>query len=90
MKHINVYGPRASGKTRNAQALAAHYQCTRVIDASHLGPGELSREIFRCGGVRSLILTLDPIPGMQSIRISDALDQIDAEVSEKPYKGHRG
>lgn len=29
---VVIHGPQGCGKTRNAQALAAHFGCTRIID----------------------------------------------------------
>ena len=34
---IVVYGPPASGKTRNAEYLKAKYGCKRIVDEHHLG-----------------------------------------------------
>lgn len=37
MSIIYVYGPAASGKTRNAPWIAAHYNCLRILDEWHVG-----------------------------------------------------
>lgn len=29
---VLIHGPQACGKTRNAQALAAHFGCSKVVD----------------------------------------------------------
>ena len=29
---VVIYGPQGCGKTRNAQALAAHFGCSRIVD----------------------------------------------------------
>lgn len=31
-KAVIIYGPPASGKTRNAKALAAHFGCSQIVD----------------------------------------------------------
>ena len=46
MMTVVVHGPRACGKTRNAQAIAAHFRCRAIVDdfdrsIHHLTPGAL-------------------------------------------------
>lgn len=42
---ILIHGPKACGKTRNAQALAAHFGCSRIVDdwngRDRVAPGAL-------------------------------------------------
>ena len=72
MNHVNVYGPQASGKTRNAEKLRKKYNCVWVVDEDLLTPTGLD-ETFRIQG-RLLYLTIEPIPGMTSIPIEEALN----------------
>ena len=71
MKHINIYGPAASGKTRNADALAKKYGCVRIVDEGKLPPNER----LTAGRQRTLLLSRKPIraQNITNISIEEAL-----------------
>ena len=73
MSHVNVYGPQASGKTRNAEKLRQKYDCVGVVDEGALTPAALSEALRIQGRRRLLYLTQEPIPGMTNIPIERAL-----------------
>lgn len=76
-QHINVYGPMASGKTRNAEALRQHFKCEEIIDEGKLSNGE--HIVVRDNKKRTLVLTIDPIkhPRFKNVRIDVALAEIE-------------
>ncbi len=68
---VNIYGPRQSGKTFNAQWLKEYYGCRRVVEWDS-GPIRLQDG--------DLVLSLEPldaeplkIDGLHQIKIADAL-----------------
>jgi hypothetical protein len=82
-----IYGPPASGKTRNAAALAKHYGRATIIDTWEQ---DGRRNEVRDG---DLVLTNAPVavieaafPKADLISIEDALEAIGATA---PVKGHR-
>lgn len=72
---VNVYGPKASGKTRNKDRLQAHYRCKSVIDGGNHPFGEPFH--FKGAGPH-LLLTETPVRahGVRNIPISVALSSI--------------
>lgn len=74
-KHINVYGPMASGKTRYAERLRQHFKCKSIIDTGKIPVGEL---IELRGPGPHLVLTIEPIRayGFRNVQISNALAQL--------------
>lgn len=71
MDHINVHGPRASGKTRSAQALARHFGCRDILDVA----GRVDETVrLSKGDPRTLVLTHDPVrlPGVRNVHIDEA------------------
>lgn len=77
-QHVNVYGPMASGKTRNAEALRKHFKCDHVVDEGvrMLDPGPT---IQRSNKGRFLVLTQEPVqhPRFKNVRIDVALAEIE-------------
>lgn len=46
MSHtVVIHGPQGSGKTRSAQALAAHFNCSRIVDDWN-GLGRVERGVL--------------------------------------------
>jgi hypothetical protein len=74
-QHINAYGPMASGKTRNAEALREHYGCKTIVDEGKVPPGEV---LAARGPGPHLFLTIQPIqsPGFRTVYIEVALAEI--------------
>ena len=73
MKHINVYGPAASGKTRNAPELKRKYGCVAVVDEGmHPANASLLGLASRHNG-RVLILSQQPVRGTHQVSITEAL-----------------
>ena len=74
-QHVNVYGPQASGKTRNGEALREHYGCTTIVDEGKVAPGEV---LAARGRGPHLFLTINPIrsPGFHNVHIDVALAEI--------------
>ena len=74
MQHVNVYGPAASGKTRNSHAIARKYECQYIIDEGHFPPGATLTPAPNYRR-RALILTREPIigRGLRVIKIEEAL-----------------
>jgi len=70
--HVNVYGPAACGKTRNAERLRKKFGCAQIIDEGKLPPGRI--DIPRKGG-KALILTQQPIRanGVSTIPFAEAI-----------------
>ena len=70
---IIVYGPQASGKTRNAQALKEHFGCSAIVDdwdhTKHTTPGALHLTNFDLHGYQA-------IKGIKLIPISEALSAL--------------
>ena len=73
MKHINVYGPQASGKTRNAKKLQVKYQCGHVVDEGREWPNEDLLAVANAIGERTLILSIEKVRGTTQIPIDVAL-----------------
>ena len=74
MKHINVYGPAASGKTRNAEALKRKYGCVQVVDEGKYPANASLVGLARAAGNgRVLVLSQEPVRGMEQIHITEAL-----------------
>lgn len=76
MNHATIiYGPQGCGKTVNAQALAAHYGKTRVIDYD-------GRTAPRSYDPDTLVLTNVPLPG--AIHFDDAMRAADLASRSSP------
>lgn len=60
-KHLNIYGPMASGKTRNAKEFAALFGCRKIVEADdfHNNLGELNTMMD--GGAKILVLSIEPV-----------------------------
>jgi uridine kinase len=46
---VVIYGPPASGKTTNGEALRLHYRCWRVLDDYRIGDNEVVHQRFGSG-----------------------------------------
>lgn len=79
-KHLNIYGPKASGKTRNAQAFAKLFGCKNVVEADF--PTDLGKlNAVLDDSAKTLILSIDPVfhPSDHRIKampIKDALKRL--------------
>lgn len=71
MKHVNVYGPKASGKTRNAEMLRKKYGCDAVIESDDTR----DKTVSAGDGKRYLLLSIWPVthPDATNIPIKEAL-----------------
>jgi hypothetical protein len=69
-KHLNIYGPQASGKTRNADAFAKLFGCRKIVEADdfHRDQGRLSAALD--GSAKTLFLSIEPVcaPGDHRVR----------------------
>lgn len=78
-KHLNIYGPKASGKTSNAQAFAKTFGCRKIVEADDLYPGALDAALDNPD--KTLFLSIDPVcaPGdhrVTAMKINHALRAI--------------
>lgn len=63
---VVVYGPRGSGKSTHAKALAQHFGKSRIVDAFESdSPGQIVKS-------DTLVLAYSPVDGVKSVHILDA------------------
>lgn len=83
---IVIYGPPATGKTRHAEELRQHYQCTRIIDLegdwlkTTPKPDDL---ILFTGTQQQIEAHVHHFPGARYVPIWDALQEIGQHDTSK-------
>lgn len=80
-KHLNIYGPKASGKTRNAQAFAKLFGCRRIVEFEPHLISSASLAEYLDDSAKTLFLSIDPVcrPGdhrVKTMHIKDALKRL--------------
>lgn len=83
-KVVIVFGPPATGKTRNAEALKEHFGCTRVVDnwdykRNKLEPGDIAL-CNDISDIRQLDVSkwVDPGVAVEAYHIDRALERLEA------------
>ena len=79
-KSVVVYGPQASGKTRNAEALRKHFLLDVVMDTG------LAHDIGRIPDTGALVLQIDaPDDSLPALHINEALHRLNHEPPGYPF-----